>query len=83
MEEIHILYRRLDLSFGIYLYSWPVQQMLIHWFGASMSAIKLFVVSLTITAPIALISWLKVEQPTLNSVRNLALRFGSHSGATR
>lgn len=80
--ETRIAGRRIDLSYGIYLYGWPVQQMLIHWFGTGMSAITLFALSMALTAVVALLSWLAIEQPALALVRDQEARSRPRTVAT-
>ena len=55
---------RADLSYGVYLYGWPVQQSL-HalWPGASAAA--LLVPALAITLSVAALSWFLIEKPAL------------------
>lgn len=56
--------RRVDLSFGLYIYGWPVAQTLLHlWPG--MSAPVLALASLAATLPLAGLSWALVEAPAL------------------
>lgn len=55
-----------DLSYGIYLYAWPVQQTLAHymtWEGPMIAAH--IILSLIITGPLAALSWVLVEKPAL------------------
>jgi peptidoglycan/LPS O-acetylase OafA/YrhL len=54
-----------DFSYGIYIYAFPVQQLLVHWSNNSISVSMLFIGSLAITLPIAALSWKFVEEPAL------------------
>lgn len=54
-----------DFSYGIYIYAFPVQQLLVHWSNNSISVTMLFIGSLAITLPIAVLSWKFVEEPAL------------------
>lgn len=54
-----------DFSYGIYIYAFPVQQLLVHWSNNSISVSMLFIGSLAITLPIAVLSWKFVEEPAL------------------
>jgi peptidoglycan/LPS O-acetylase OafA/YrhL len=53
-----------DLSYGTYLYGWPVQQSL-HALFPTASALLLLVPSLLITFAVAAASWYAVEKPAL------------------
>jgi peptidoglycan/LPS O-acetylase OafA/YrhL len=55
---------RHDLSFGVYLYGWPVAQYILHQ-SPGLTAPQLAVASLAATLPVALISWRMIEQPSL------------------
>lgn len=65
---------RADISYGIYLWGFPVQQVIFPWsaslgFGASFSA------TLLVTALLAGLSWHGVEKPLIALGRRLAARF--------
>jgi peptidoglycan/LPS O-acetylase OafA/YrhL len=53
-----------DLSYGIYLYGWPVQQTL-HALWPSASGPALLAPALALTVPVAALSWYAVERPAL------------------
>lgn len=54
---------RFDLSYGIYLLSWPIQQTLI--FHGMKAPLGLLLCTLAAVIPLALISWYCVEKPSL------------------
>ncbi|SDT38021.1 Peptidoglycan/LPS O-acetylase OafA/YrhL, contains acyltransferase and SGNH-hydrolase domains [Pseudarthrobacter equi] len=57
---------RSDLSFGIYIYGWPVQQMLAAAeFEAHVPPVVFAMASLAVVAPVAWLSWRWVEGPAL------------------
>ena len=62
----HRIMGRVDLSYGIYLYGFPIQQMLMSRSG-KMSALENFGYALPITALLALGSWFLIEQPALRA----------------
>lgn len=64
------LTRHGDFSYGIYVYAFPVQQLVSHWFGKELSLPLFFVTSLSITLVLAICSWKYVEAPALNYLRN-------------
>lgn len=57
-----------DLSYGTYIYAFPVQQLLMASFA--LSALPLFAISTLITALLAAFSWRYVEKPSLNLIDN-------------
>jgi peptidoglycan/LPS O-acetylase OafA/YrhL len=54
-----------DISYGVYLYAFPVQQMLIMHFGPGMDWGKMVALSFALTVPLATASWFFVEKPAL------------------
>ena len=66
---------RSDLSYGAYLYGWPVQQTLVAGFlaaGWKLSPLVLFVLALAGTLLLAWASWVVIERPALR-LKNLDL----------
>ena len=53
-----------DLSYGIYLYGWPIQQSL-HALWPELSGPALLVPALALTLPVAALSWYGIERPAL------------------
>ncbi len=62
-----------DLSYGVYLYGWPVQQAS-HALFPAMGAFVLFWPALVVTLVVALLSWHLVEKPALALKRRLLRR---------
>jgi peptidoglycan/LPS O-acetylase OafA/YrhL len=62
-----------DLSYGVYLYGWPVQQAFVALFPAA-GALALFFPALALTLAIAALSWHFVEKPALGLKRRLLAR---------
>jgi peptidoglycan/LPS O-acetylase OafA/YrhL len=62
-----------DLSYGVYLYGWPVQQAFVALFPAA-SAFLLFWPGLAVTIAVAALSWYLVEKPALGLKRRLIAR---------
>lgn len=69
-----------DLSYGLYIYAFPVQQLIISQLGVGIPGWLLFSLSLSVTVGLALLSWRWVEQPALVFARRYRPR--SH-GMTR
>lgn len=58
--------RKVDLSYGIYLFGFPIQQLVIAATHQSIGPQMLFLISLPITCSVAYLSWTFVEAPCLN-----------------
>ena len=54
-----------DLSYGLYIYAYPVQQLLVHFLGIDASPFSMFVLTMLMTIPLAWLSWKFVEEPSL------------------
>lgn len=54
-----------DLSYGIYLYGWPLQQLVMVYLGSYLDAKGLFLVVTPIVIVFAFISWKLIESPAL------------------
>ena len=57
-----------DASYGIYLYGWPVQKILL-WYHPSLSPWLLFIMALIATVILGLASWYVVESPALKLIK--------------
>jgi peptidoglycan/LPS O-acetylase OafA/YrhL len=64
---------RRDLSYGIYLYAFPIQQLVISWLGGRLGVppLLVFAIALPLTAGCAMASWHLVEEPCLRLKRRL------------
>ncbi len=58
-----------DLSYGVYLYGWPIQQWVVYFLGGSTHPVVAFVASLGPLALVALLSWRCIERPFLLRAR--------------
>jgi peptidoglycan/LPS O-acetylase OafA/YrhL len=63
--NLHNFGKKGDYSYGVYLYAFPVQQLLAAWFNYQLNSLVLFAVSLPITLILAYASWNLVERPAL------------------
>ena len=54
-----------DLSYGLYIYGWPVEQTLTRLNGGKMPWLELFALALPITVVLAFLSWHLVEKTAL------------------
>lgn len=62
-----------DLSYGVYLYGWPVQQALVALLPG-MGALALLWPALALTLAVAALSWYGIEKPALGLKRRLLRR---------
>lgn len=60
-----------DFSYGIYIFSFPVQQLLMHWLSPDLSLPAFMALSLTVSIAIAALSWHLIESPALRLKRYL------------
>lgn len=68
--------RHNDVSYGTYIYGWPVQQVLVSLLPA-ITAPQLAVLAMAIVPAVGLLSWRLVEQPSLR-LKPYALRRQAH-----
>lgn len=66
LGALRALSNRYDISFGIYIYACPIQQILIGHFPEA-GAVALILLAIAATLPIALLSWLLIERPALRA----------------
>jgi peptidoglycan/LPS O-acetylase OafA/YrhL len=55
-----------DLSYGLYIYGWPVEQWLVRLNGGTLAWPTLFALALPLTAAVAFLSWHLVEARALS-----------------
>ena len=58
-----------DISFGLYLYGWPVAKICRAWLGDAAAWWSIWLLSTLLTIPIAYASWHLVEKPALSLKR--------------
>lgn len=56
--------KSVDISYGVYLYGWPIQMLLL-WYWPNLSPWGLFGVSSVLAASVGFLSWHWVEEPCL------------------
>lgn len=54
-----------DISYGVYIYAFPIQQSVVSLLGNDVPPLTLFWYSLPVTCLLALLSWMFVEKPSL------------------
>lgn len=71
--DIVIRNRRVDLSYGVYLYGWPIQQLLLYYSGMRLSPVALFLTAVAFSYPAAWASWTFIERPCLRLAHRRSL----------
>lgn len=56
---------KLDISYGVFLYSFPMTQTAVLYLGKDAGILTTTLVSVALTCPLAMISWFLVEKPAL------------------
>lgn len=64
--------RKADLSYGLYIYAYPVQQLLVLYGAAAFGLAAYFAFGLAVALAVAALSWFVVERPAL-SYKNAVL----------
>jgi peptidoglycan/LPS O-acetylase OafA/YrhL len=64
-QKLNRIGREVDLSYGIYLYAWPIQNLLIWYYRSNISPTLLFAITTTMASAMAYASWSLVEAPFL------------------
>jgi peptidoglycan/LPS O-acetylase OafA/YrhL len=65
---------RTDLSYGVYIYAFPIQQLLVIWGLGRMNPIAFAIIAAIATLPIAALSWFLIEKPSLSLKSRLKRR---------
>jgi len=58
-------FSKTDISYGIYLFAFPIQQTFVSFGGGNLSVLALALLTLSTVIPCAFMSWVYVEQPFL------------------
>ena len=66
-----------DLSYGLYIYGWPVEQALLYVTNGALAWWQLFPLALAVSAALAFLSWHVVEKPALRLKPRARRRSGS------
>lgn len=72
---------RTDLSYGIYIYAWPMQQLLVICGLAFLNPIAFTLVAALATLPLAALSWFMVEKRALSLKSRFRVRGGADKHA--
>lgn len=60
-----------DISFGIYIYSFPIQQAILS-ICSEINPFYIFIYSMLIILPVSYISWVFIEKPWMNKIKNMS-----------
>jgi peptidoglycan/LPS O-acetylase OafA/YrhL len=60
-----------DISYGVYIYAFPVQQILVLYGGANHGIVVYIALTVALTFPLAALSWKLVEQPAMRRRRTV------------
>lgn len=63
--KLHNFARYGDFSYGLYLFAFPIQQLLVRYFGAELTPYRLFFAAFPLSLLCAAFSWHFVEKPCL------------------
>ena len=67
-----------DYSYGMYIYAFPIQQILVHFYKNDINAIQLFMMSFIITLFVSILSWHFFEKKILK-MKNFVIKKNSIS----
>lgn len=62
---------RNDISYGVYIYAFPVQQLLATWGGANSEPLMFALLATILTVPLAMLSWFGLERPMIRMRRKV------------
>jgi len=71
--------QEIDLSYGIYLYAWPIQNLAIWKFGLR-DIVQIDVLTIAITSVLALLSWTFIERPAMRVALSWTRRSNGRNG---
>jgi peptidoglycan/LPS O-acetylase OafA/YrhL len=74
---------RTDLSYGVYIYAFPIQQLLIICGLGIMNPIVFAIIAAIATLPLAALSWFLIEKPSLSLKSRLKRRSIAPPGEQR
>ncbi len=69
LKPLNVFRKYDNITYGLYLYHFPIIQILIHYGLADYSLTACFVVSLTVTSVLACMSWYLIEKPLMNMAK--------------
>jgi len=67
LKPLHRFAKHGDFSYGIYLYSFPILQIIVFWRGTAMDPLALFAIAWPVSIAVAAISWHVLERRWLRA----------------
>jgi peptidoglycan/LPS O-acetylase OafA/YrhL len=64
--QFHGFGSKRDLSYGVYLYAFPIQQLIVRFLGPQMPPVVHFLLALPFVFAFALLSWYLIEKPAMS-----------------
>jgi peptidoglycan/LPS O-acetylase OafA/YrhL len=64
--------RRWDLSYGAYLYGWPIEMLFVHYLGERFGPWAIFAMAMPVALVLAALSWHFVEEPFMRAKEKFA-----------
>jgi peptidoglycan/LPS O-acetylase OafA/YrhL len=65
--------QKMDISYGVYLYAWPIQKLIL-WNWPAMKALTLSLYALPLSMAAGLLSWMLIERPAMAARLFLTVR---------
>jgi peptidoglycan/LPS O-acetylase OafA/YrhL len=72
---------RTDLSYGVYIYAFPTQQLLVVFGLGFLHPAVFFVITVTALLPLAAMSWFCIEKPAMSLKRRLQRKWAAPAGS--
>ena len=57
--------QKIDVSYGVYVYAFPVQQTVVHYFYGTLGTYSILMLAMAIVLAVSYVSWRFVEKPSL------------------
>ncbi|MEK6745037.1 MAG: acyltransferase [Nitrospirota bacterium] len=58
-------FQKMDVSYGVYVYAFPIQQTVVHYYYGQLGTYTILMMSLAIVLAVSYLSWRFVEKPSL------------------
>ena len=72
IRNISVRYRNMEVSYGLYMYSFPIQQVVCRIMGPQTEGLMLMAVTLILTLIITVVTWKLIDEPFLKVRENIA-----------
>ena len=75
--KLHRIGKYGDFSYGMYLYTFPVQQLIVYFLAGKINVSVMIFLSFLLTLPLAVLSWKFIEKPALRLRQKIYLLLGN------